>query len=159
VTLPGSTAGLYGFGTGTSFATPEVAGAAALVMAANPLLPATEAARILKATASNGGAWNPYTGYGQINVGAAVAQAQARTVVSLSGVRAGRLIRLRWGTAGASTYRVSVRPAGKQATVLLPHTTRTSGAFRLPRGPRYAFTVTAFDAAGTRLASGTTTVR
>jgi subtilisin family serine protease len=159
VTLPGSTAGLYGFGTGTSFATPEVAGAAALVMGANPLLPATQVAAILKATASNGGAWNPYTGYGLIDVGAAVARAQERSVVTLAGARVGNLIRLRWGTAGASTYRVLVRPAGKPATVLLPRTTRTSASFRLLRGPRYAFTVTAYDAAGTRLASATTTVR
>ena len=36
VTLPGSLRGLYGYGSGTSFAAPEVAGAAALVMAANP---------------------------------------------------------------------------------------------------------------------------
>ena len=159
VTLPGSTAGLYGFGTGTSFATPEVAGAVALVMAANPLLRATEVAQILKATASNHGAWNPYTGYGSIDVGAAVAQAQTHTVVSLSGTRVGRLIRLHWGIAGAATYRVSVRPAGKAATVLLQRTTRTSATFRLTRGPRYAFTVTAFDAAGTRLASATANVR
>jgi subtilisin family serine protease len=159
VTLPGSTAGLYGFGTGTSFATPEVAGAAALVMAANPLLPATEVAQLLKATASNRGAWNPYTGYGLIDVGAAVTAASARAVVTLSGARTGSLIRLRWGSAGASTYRVSVRQAGRPATVLLPHTARTSAAFRLTRGPRYAFTVTAFDAAGTRLASATTAIR
>jgi thermitase len=159
VTLPGSTAGLYGFGTGTSFATPEVAGAAALVMGANPLLRPTEVSQILKATASNHGAWDPYTGYGSLDVGAAVARAQTHTVVSLSGTRVGRLIRLRWGTGGASTYRVSVRPGGKPAAVLLSRTTRTSAAFRLPRGPRYTFTVTAFDAAGTRLASASTIVR
>jgi subtilisin family serine protease len=159
VTLPGSTAGLYGFGTGTSFATPEVAGAAALVMAANPLLPATEVARILKASASNGGAWNPYSGYGALNVGAAVALAQTHTVVSLTAARSGNLIRLHWGTPSAATYRVSVHPAGKRATVLLPRTTRTSGSFRLLRGPRYTFTVTAYDAAGTRLASATATAR
>ena len=36
--LPGSTAGLYGWSSGTSFSTPEVAGAAALVWGANPEL-------------------------------------------------------------------------------------------------------------------------
>jgi subtilisin family serine protease len=159
VTLPGSSAGLYGFGTGTSFATPEVAGAAALVMAANPLLPTAEVAQVLKATASNRGAWTPYTGYGRLDVGAAVAEATARAVVTVSGARSGRLIRLRWGSAGAATYRVSVRQAGRPATVLLARTARTSATFRLARGPRYAFTVTAFDAAGTRLASATTAVR
>ena len=39
--LPGSTAGIYGYASGTSFASPEVAGAAALVWAANPVLTAT----------------------------------------------------------------------------------------------------------------------
>ena len=36
--VPGSTAGRYGYGTGTSFSAPQVAGAAALVWAANPYL-------------------------------------------------------------------------------------------------------------------------
>ncbi len=158
VTLPGSTAGLYGFGTGTSFATPEVAGAAALVMAANPLLPAAQVAGILKASASNGGAWNPDTGYGILDAATAVTYAQSRAAVSLSAARAGRLIRLRWASAGAATYRVSVRSPGKAVRVLLDRTTRTSAAFRLARGPRYTFTVTAFDAAGTRLASARSSV-
>ncbi len=50
--LPGSLAGLYGWSSGTSFSSPEVAGAAALVWAANPSLAATQVAGILKATAS-----------------------------------------------------------------------------------------------------------
>ena len=45
VSLPGSLRGLYGYGSGTSFAAPEVSGAAALVMAANPLLDADDVAR------------------------------------------------------------------------------------------------------------------
>jgi subtilisin family serine protease len=78
VDLPGSSAGMYGFGTGTSFSTPEVAGAAALVLGAGPLLRAAEAARILKETASNRGAWNSSTGFGVLDVAAAVARAHAR---------------------------------------------------------------------------------
>ena len=73
--LPGSLAGLYGWSSGTSFSSPEVAGAAALVWAANPLLTATQVAGVLKATASAHGKWAPGLGYGVIDVAAAVAAA------------------------------------------------------------------------------------
>jgi subtilisin family serine protease len=73
--LPGSTAGLYGFGSGTSFATPQVAGAAALVWAANPSLTRHQVAWILKRTASHDGAWNKVLGFGVLDVGRAVAMA------------------------------------------------------------------------------------
>jgi subtilisin family serine protease len=78
VALPGSVTGLYGFGSGTSYAAPQVAGAAALVWAANPVLTAPQVAQILKSTSSGRGRWNPRVGYGQIDVAAAVARAQAR---------------------------------------------------------------------------------
>ncbi len=80
VSLPGSTTGLYGYASGTSFAAPQVAGAAALVWAANPRLRAKEVASILKRTASGGGKWSPQLGYGVLDVAAAVAQAQAYPV-------------------------------------------------------------------------------
>ena len=73
--LPGSGSGLYGYASGTSFAAPQVAGAAALVWAARPTATATEVAQILKQTASSRGAWNPALGYGVIDVAAAVATA------------------------------------------------------------------------------------
>jgi hypothetical protein len=78
--LPGSVAGLYGWSSGTSFSSPEVAGSAALVWAANPSLTATEVAGILKATASGRGTWNPGLGYGVIDVAAAVAAATGRQI-------------------------------------------------------------------------------
>jgi hypothetical protein len=78
--LPGSLAGLYGWSSGTSFSTPEVAGAAALVWGANPALTASQVAGILKATASGRGKWNPRLGYGVIDVAAAVAAAQGQSV-------------------------------------------------------------------------------
>ena len=77
VALPGSREGLYAFGSGTSYATPQVAGAAALVWAANPALSATDVADYLKGTASGHGRWNPRIGYGVLDVGAAVALALA----------------------------------------------------------------------------------
>ena len=78
--LPGSHAGLYGWSSGTSFATPEVAGAAALVWAANPALTAEQVAAILKSTASGGTRWNPRLGFGVIDVAAAVAAARGQQV-------------------------------------------------------------------------------
>ena len=74
--LPGSRAGLYGYGSGTSFAAPQVAGAAALVWAADPSLTARQVAQILEETASGGGVWSPELGFGVIDVAAAVARAQ-----------------------------------------------------------------------------------
>jgi Subtilase family len=78
--LPGAASGLYGWSSGTSFAAPEVAGAAALVWAANPGLTAQQVAGILKATASGRGKWNPQLGYGVIDVAAAVASARGQAV-------------------------------------------------------------------------------
>jgi subtilisin family serine protease len=68
--------GRYGYGAGTSFATPQVAGAAALVWAADPALTAKGVARILEQSASGHGTWTPELGYGVIDVAAAVAQAR-----------------------------------------------------------------------------------
>ena len=73
--LPGSTAGLYGYASGTSFAAPQVAGAAALVWAANPTLTRDQVAWILKRTASGDGRWTDSLGYGVLDVGRAVATA------------------------------------------------------------------------------------
>jgi subtilisin family serine protease len=80
--LPGSKTGLYGYGSGTSFASPEVAGAAALVWAADPTLSAAGVAEVLKQSASGHGAWNQETGYGILDVAAAVARAQGRPVAT-----------------------------------------------------------------------------
>jgi subtilisin family serine protease len=80
--LPGA-AGLYGFASGTSFAAPQVAGAAALVWAAAPHLSAREVAEILKNTASGSGRWEPDLGFGVLDVAAAVdAASRARLVHS-----------------------------------------------------------------------------
>jgi subtilisin family serine protease len=91
--LPGSSSGLYGWSSGTSFSTPEVAGAAALVWAANPGLTAQQVAGILKATASGRGRWNPKLGYGVIDIAAAVATARGQAVEPR--VRAGSWLSVR----------------------------------------------------------------
>jgi subtilisin family serine protease len=79
VPLPGSLAGIYGFGSGTSFAAPQVAGAAALVWGVNPRLAAADVAQILKETAQGGGSWTAELGYGVLDAAAAVARAAGTT--------------------------------------------------------------------------------
>jgi subtilisin family serine protease len=74
--LPGSSSGLYGYSSGTSFAAPQVAGAAALVWAANPTLSRDQVSWILKRSASGDGRWTKGLGYGILDVGRAVATAQ-----------------------------------------------------------------------------------
>jgi subtilisin family serine protease len=69
--LPWASPGTYGWASGTSFAAPEVAGAAALVWAANPRLSATQVAQVLKQSAT-GTSWNAELGWGRLDAAAAV---------------------------------------------------------------------------------------
>ncbi len=152
VALPGSAAGLYGFASGTSFAAPQVAGAAALVWAANPALSAEQVASTIEQTASGRGAWNRELGFGVLDVAAAVARAQsgavpAPEVVRLSGVREGRRVTLSWAGDGAASYRLAVTENGVQR-ILVPSTTTTSASYSLASGSTYSFTVVALDAIG-----------
>jgi len=156
--LPGSSAGLYGYDSGTSFASPEVAGAAALVWAANPSLSATDVAAVLKeAAAGNNGVWNSHTGFGRLDAAAAVARAQALLtappVVSLTGTRKGTHVDLSWGAPNAASYTVSVSTDGGHARVLQGSTTATSGAYDLTPGHTYSFTVSVADGYGLHLSS------
>jgi subtilisin family serine protease len=68
-------AGVYAYGTGTSYSAPQVAGAAALVWAANPALTADQVVQTIEQTATGAGIWNAGTGYGVLDVAAAVARA------------------------------------------------------------------------------------
>ncbi len=156
VALPGSTAGLYGFASGTSFATPQVAGAAALVWAVNPSLTAQAVARILKETASGHGTWNPELGFGVIDVARAVERAGAQAAaqrVELDGSRRGRTVQLSWRGDGAAGYRLSVREDEGPARVLLSTTTATSASYNLTPGHTYSFTVAAVDGSGLETAT------
>ena len=107
VPLPGSLSGFYGYASGTSFAAPEVSGAAALVWAANPLLDATSVANILKESASSGGEWTSDLGWGVLDVAAAVSRAAgvlpatSAAFLTLTGVHHGR----------AATFTASLRSA------------------------------------------------
>jgi subtilisin family serine protease len=155
--LPGSVSGFYGFGSGTSFSAPQVAGAAALVWAANSALRADEVATILEQTASGHGAWTPTLGYGVIDAAAAVAEAQQRppsVQITLQGRRLGRRVELFWTPPpGAATFAVSVAQNGGPARVLTPAATGSSASYPVLSGSVYSFTVAAVDTAGAVLAA------
>jgi subtilisin family serine protease len=157
-TLPGSAAGLYGYSSGTSFSSPEVAGAAALVWAADPNLSATDVAAVLKETAAgNGGVWSSRTGYGRLDAAAAVARAQAilgaTPAVTLTGTRKGSHVDLSWSAPNASSYAVSVSTDGARPHLLQGATTATTASYDLDPGHTYSFTVSTHDAYGLRLPS------
>ena len=125
--LPGSTRGLYGFSSGTSFAAPQVAGAAALVWAANPNLTRDQVAWILKRTASGDGRWTRALGFGILDVGRAVATAQnggeivppARALSSLRVLRRQvRQTRIRV-RARLNSRLAAITPAGRRVSLQL----------------------------------------
>jgi subtilisin family serine protease len=83
VATPGAN-GAYGYGTGTSYAAPEVAGAAALVWAADPKLDAAGVAATLEATAAGHGVWTQDLAFGPIDVAAAVERASRGAAPAVS---------------------------------------------------------------------------
>lgn len=83
---PWSSPGFYGWASGTSFAAPEVAGAAALVWGANPSLTARQVATVLEQSASGSG-WSPQLGWGRLDAAAAVRLAQATPGAALRTAR------------------------------------------------------------------------
>jgi subtilisin family serine protease len=157
--LPGSAAGSYGFASGTSFSAPEVAGVAALVFGANPLLHAEQVADIIKQTASGQGQWNPTTGFGVVDAAAAVARAAGTPVLTLTGTRIRKRLELRWFSPTAATYRVSVRTDGAATRIVLSATTETAATFVLRARHRYVFTVTGFDGNGAETAAASYAAR
>jgi subtilisin family serine protease len=120
--LPGSSMGLYGWSSGTSFSTPQVTGAAALVWAANPQLTASQVAGLLKSTASGRGSWNPSVGYGVLNVAGAVAAATGQSVAERA--QAGAWLRVSVGRTRRVRARRSAR--GRARAVRLNAWLRTS---------------------------------
>jgi subtilisin family serine protease len=146
--VPGVQQGLYGFASGTSFAAPEVAGAAALVWAADPALTAQQVAQVLKDTASGLGAWTPELGYGVIDAAAAVARASGQAVVLVSTSVRGSRIHLTWSSVDAAGFTVSLARDAEPSRVMLSQTTRTDAWFRVVPGHTYSFTVAAMDATG-----------
>ena len=158
-TLPGASAGLYGFGSGTSFAAPQVAGAAALVWAANPSLTAAQVAQILKETASGAGRWTPELGFGVVDVAAAVARAQQnRAGVLLSGLRGKSRVKLNW-SGDAAAYTLTVSTDYRTLKTVLASTHETSTSLPLPKGHTYGFRIDALDDSGAVVATSTLVFR
>ena len=73
--------GGYGWGVGTSFSTPVVAGVIALIKAANPDLTPDEVEEALESSADDlgGNGWDKYFGHGRVNAAAAVQIASQTT--------------------------------------------------------------------------------
>ena len=69
--VPWYSPGYYGWASGTSFSSPEVAGVAALVWGVNPRLTAPQVGWVLKHSATGSG-WNSQFGWGTLNAAAAV---------------------------------------------------------------------------------------
>jgi subtilisin family serine protease len=156
VPLPGSLSGTYGLGSGTSYAAPQVSGAAALVWGANPQLSATQVAQILKDSAAGHGAWNEELGYGVIDVAAAVAKAGGAVLptstVKLAGRRVGNNVKLTWTAKGAAGFRLNVSEDSSAARVLLAGAS-TAASYSLLPGHTYVFTVDGVDGSGAPVGS------
>lgn len=156
MTLPGSSAGDYGYGSGTSYASPQVAGAAALVWGANPTLTAAQVADVLRRSASGSGSWSTELGYGVLDVARAVALAGETPAavppsVRLDVRRDGNRALISWSGAGAMAYRLTVVTDGSEARVV--PTTGSWASFELVSGHSYAFTAEALDAQGMQVSS------
>lgn len=79
IVLDPGNGGRYAYAAGTSFSAPEVAGVAALVMAARPELTNSQVADVIEQSASRpAGSWQPDVGWGVLNAAAALERATGR---------------------------------------------------------------------------------
>ncbi len=157
----------YAYLAGTSMATPQVAGVAAVVAHLNPDLPASEVVKILKLTASRapGSGWNPELGWGIVNLGAAVAAARvidrAAPASKVKGPKKTRRTRLTLKWSGKDRKRPGLTPSGiKRYEIFrsvnggrykrIAKTARNKKRIKLTRGKRYRFYSVAIDKAGNR---------
>src|SRR5947208_14152340 len=109
-------------------------------MAANPLLGATDVARVLKESASGAGTWTPELGFGVIDVAAAVALATGTTAeASRAGVRL---------SARVAQDRVTLKATLSSLLIAVSSAGRTIPFERQVRGKWKRFSTKRTDAAG-----------
>jgi len=82
--------GCYKYGSGTSMASPHVAGAAALILAANPTWTNDQVRAQLRSTADDLGAagWDPQYGYGLVDADEAAVSSEPATDIGITAVDA-----------------------------------------------------------------------
>lgn len=160
----------YGAVSGTSFSAPITAGVVALMMAANPTLPAAKIQSLLYSTALDLGSAGKdiYFGYGRVNAGAAVLAARNTSIsdtvaptVSLTAPASGATV------AGLVSVNVSASDnVGVSGVDLLVNGTKLASDSASPYGFTWdsskvpdgnvTLTADAYDAAGNRASSSIT---
>jgi subtilisin family serine protease len=126
-----TTGGGYTSGTGTSYATPLLAGVVAVLLSLNPTLGAEDAMGLLQQTAVDryGSGWNPFFGWGRIDFGAAVDAAWA-TLPVITGLvnRDGQVVVSAQGAPGLTcTLWRSAAPGGDTWTPVSEASLPTNG--------------------------------
>ncbi|MBR0064414.1 MAG: S8 family serine peptidase [Paludibacteraceae bacterium] len=141
---------IYKYDDGTSFAAPQVAGVAALMLSVNPFLQANEIQEIIETTAvkledysfnalygNPNATWNFFVGYGMVNAYAAVSEARDRAVYmqgtsTLCNTNSYQLINLP-STANVSwSYETDIQQIGNYPVLQLSNT--TSSTITVQRG-------------------------
>jgi serine protease len=163
----------FSYLVGTSMATPQVAGAAALIRAVKPNMANTKVVHLIKATASHCGSYGGNIGWGVIRADQAVAAALDRDVGAPSSrikrarkVQDGVALKIKRQDTSGGTGCVRLPASGVKKVIVfassgggryhrIGKTTKGVLLFRGKSGRRYRFYSVAIDNAGNREAAPT----